>query len=220
MGVRWEFLCKFVKKKMQSGSASVNPLAVLKPRKKSKTYTLEEYLRREARSVHKHEYYNGKIIRMPYAKGPHNIIAANVITALNNAIESLDKDFTVFTSDQKIYFPELNYGVYADTLAVAEKPLYRDEEQLLLINPVLVVEVLSKSTESYDRHGKFDEYKTLPSFSEYVLVRQDKVYVETRFRREPGLWQETIVTEPSGHIRLQSIGCSISLGQIYKKTGL
>jgi Uma2 family endonuclease len=86
----------------------------------------------------------------------------------------------------------------------------------LLLNPTLIVEVLSKSTQKYDRSGKFDEYKTLPSFLEYVLVRQDICYVETRYREEPGLWRETVVTDPDGQVHLRSLGCSIPVKGIYK----
>ena len=189
------------------------------PLKKVKTprwVSLEEYLKREAKSVEKHEYQNGKIVRMPYARGPHNEISANMVGALKNAVKGLSKKYRVFSSDQKIYFPELNHGSYADALAIAEKPEYWQGNDLLLINPLVVVEVLSDSTESYDRQGKFAKYKTLPSFREYVLVKQDKCYVETWFRQEPGLWRETIVTDLADTITLHSIGCTISLADIYE----
>lgn len=189
------------------------------PEEKVKTprwVSLAEYVRREARHVHKYEYLDGKIVRMPYAKGPHNEISMNIGTAIKNAVKALPRTYRIFSSDQKIYFPELNHGSYADALAVCEQPEYWDEHQLLLINPLLVVEVLSDSTKSYDRNGKFAKYKTLPSFREYVLVKQDKCHVETWFRQEPGLWRETIVTDPTGHIELQSLGCSIALADVYE----
>lgn len=189
------------------------------PIKKTKTprwVSLKEYLKREAKSVEKHEYQNGKIVRMPYARGPHNEISMNIGATIKNAVRNLPKKYRIFSSDQKIYFPELNHGSYADALAVSEKPEYWDDNQLLLINPLLIVEVLSDSTESYDRQGKFAKYKTLPSFREYVLVKQDKCHVETWFRQEPGLWRETIVTDPKGTIDLQSLGCAVSLADIYE----
>ena len=193
-----------------------NPLAILKPQKQPRLHTLDEYLRFEARTQDKHEFYNGKIIKMAYARGPHNIISGNVIFGLNSAFEQKSKNFIVFSSDQKVYFPDLNIGVYADALTVSEKPFYWDDNSLLLVNPLLVVEVLSKSTEKYDRNGKFDKYKTLASFKEYVLIRQDKCYVETWFREKPGLWHETIVTEMDQSIYLNSVDCSIPLSKIYK----
>lgn len=187
-----------------------------KPKPVPRRYTLEEYLRREEKSVHKHEFYNGKIIRMGYARGPHNEIAMNIGTAIRYAVRPLGKKYRIFSSDQKIYLPALNFGLHPDAVVVSEQPAYWDDNKLLLINPLLIVEVLSKSTRGYDRGSKFDEYKTLPSFREYVLVEQDKVYVESRFREEPGLWRETVQTEPGGEIFLKSIGCSISLADVYE----
>ena len=184
--------------------------------RKRRTYTLEEYLIKEAKSVDKHEFINGQIIKMPYARGPHNIITINMSTALDNALEQLEKNYIVFPSDQKIYFPSLNDGVYADALAVSEKPQYWDDQDLLLINPIIVVEVLSKSTQKYDRTGKFDKYKTLESFREYVLIRQDKCYAEVWFREEPGLWRETILTDLSQDLPLRSVGVFIPMKRIYK----
>ena len=183
-------------------------------------YSLEEYLRKEAHSKNKHEFINGQIIRMPYAKGPHNIISANFTIGLGITTETLDKQYIIFGSDQKIYFPSLDEGVYADSLAVCEKPLYWDNQELLLINPIVVVEVLSKSTSKYDRTGKFDKYKTLESFKEYVLIRQDKHYVETWHQEQKGLWKETIVTDLSASVYLASVGVSIPMSRIYKNVNL
>lgn len=190
------------------------------PKRQSRTYTLEEYLRKEARSSDKHEFINGKIVKMPYAKGPHNIIAANMIAALSKAFENKEENYIIFPSDQKVYFPSLDEGVYADALAVCDKPLYWDTEQLLLVNPILVVEVLSKSTSKYDRTGKFDKYKTLDSFKEYVLIRQDECYAEVWFRERPGLWHETILIDPFGQLPLQSVGVTLPIQRIYRNVEL
>ena len=183
-------------------------------------YTLEQYLEKEGKSMDKYEFIDGQIIKMPYAKGPHNIISANMMAQLIINTEGLDNNYTVFTSDQKVYFPSIDAGVYADALAVCEKPLYWDDNQLLLINPIVVVEVLSKSTSKYDRTGKFDKYKTLESFKEYVLIRQDECYAEVWYRESPGRWQETIVTDINGQLPLQSVGISISMERIYRNVEL
>jgi Uma2 family endonuclease len=201
---------------MSFDARASNPLAKLKPKKQPRQYSLEEYLQREAKALNKHEYFNGKIVKMPYARGPHNEIAANIIAAFKFAFKQLGSTYRIFASDQKIYFPELNYGVYADTLVVSEAPSFYDDGQLLLTNPLIVVEILSKSTQAYDRSGKFEEYKTLPSFREYVLVRQDKYEVETRFREEPNLWRETIVTDLHATFPLRSVGCAIALEDVYE----
>lgn len=197
-------------------SAVANPLSLLKPSPVPRRYSLAEYLRREERSQERHEYLDGKIIRLPMARGPHNIINVNVASALKFALKGQPQRYFIFGSNQKIYLPRLNFGLYADALAVCEKPLYWDDNQVLLINPILIVEVLSKSTGAYDRGDKFSEYKTLDSFREYLLIEQNSCRVESRFREEPGLWRETIVEDASGSILLRSLGCTIALTDIYE----
>lgn len=192
----------------------VSPKLIL--HKPTRKYTLEEYLRKEANSTHKHEFINGEIIKMPNARYNHNLIAMNIAIDLSYQTENSDKNYQILGSDQKIYFPSLDEGVYADALAVCEKPLFWDNDDLLLINPILVVEVLSKSTQKYDRTGKFDKYKTLESFKEYVMIRQDICYAEIWYRERPGLWHETIVTDIEGKLPLQSLGVEISMKRIYK----
>ena len=197
-------------------SQAVKKVPVFQSERPKKTFTLEEYLHKEAKSEHKHEFLNGQIIKMPYAKGPHNIISANMMSEMIVRLDGLENDFIVFSSDQKIYFDTLNEGVYADALAVCDKPVYHDTQKLLLTNPIIVVEVLSRSTSAYDRNGKFDKYKTLPSLREYVMIRQDACYAEVWFRERPGFWHETIITELSGKLPLQSVGVELSMNRIYR----
>ena len=192
----------------------VSPKLIL--HKPTRKYTLEKYLRKEANSTHKHEFINGEIIKIPNARYNHNLIAMNIAIEMTNTTERLGKNYLFYGSDQKIYFPNLDEGVYADSLAVCEKPLYWDNDDLLLINPILVVEVLSKSTQKYDRTGKFDKYKTLESFKEYVMIRQDICYTEVGYRERPRLWHETIVTNIDGKLPLQSLGVEVSMKRIYK----
>jgi Uma2 family endonuclease len=184
--------------------------------RKLKTYTLTEYLQREAKSIDKHEFINGNILKMPYAKVPHNIISANVSAEMKIAFRKLATKYIVFSSDQKIYFPSLDEGVYADALAVSERPIYWDEEKLLLINPIIIVEILSKSTQKYDRTSKFDKYKTLESIREYVLIRQDKCYAEVWSREKPGYWKETIVTNLTESIVLPSVRIELLMENVYE----
>ncbi len=200
----------------------VPPLKLSRPVRR---YTLEQFLEKEAKSINKHEFIDGQIFKMPYAKGPHNIISANMVTEMNIKLRKLEKNYVIFPSDQMVYFPSLDQGVYADALAVCEKPLYWDDNQLLLINPIIVVEVLSKSTSKYDRSGKrnaarFDKYKTLESIREYVLIRQDECYAEVWYRESPGRWQETIITDMKGELPLQSVGIKIAMEWIYKNVEL
>lgn len=195
---------------------SANPLAVLIPEKEPRRYTLTEYLRREERSQELHEYYDGLIIKRPMARGPHNFIGANMIAALKNTVKTKDRKYLVSGLQQLVYLPILNISLYPDVIVIAERPEYWDNNQVLLINPIVIIEVLSKSTKKYDRTEKFTEYKTLTSFQEYVLIDPNKCHVETRFREEPNLWRDTIVTELSASIYLKSINCSIAVSDIYE----
>ncbi len=193
------------------------PLAVLKPIKEARRYTLGEYLQREARTKYRHEYYNGIITKLPMSKVPHNIIVANVTAELIFAFRTNHKDYIVLGSQQLVYLPELNFSLYPDVVVVAEVPQCWDNNEVLLINPTLIVEVLSKSTKKYDRTDKFDEYKTLASFKEYLLIDPDKCQIETRFREAPDLWRDTNYKNIADTIHLKSIDCTLDMGLIYKK---
>jgi Uma2 family endonuclease len=193
-----------------------NPLAVLKPIKEPRRYTLAEYLRKLDNSEELYEYYDGIIIKLPVARSPHNQISTNFSTALNNAIDASGKDYRVLSGQQAIYLPSLNISVFPDVIVVTEKPIHWDSNEVLLINPILIVEVLSKSTSKYDRKEKFSNYKTLESLREYVLVDQNTCHVESRFREEPNLWRDKIIKDVSSSIHLKSIDCTIDIQKIYK----
>jgi Uma2 family endonuclease len=194
----------------------MQPQPQLGLKKSSRSVSLLQYVQREANSDEKYEFHNGKIVKMPFARGPHNEITLNIGAAIKQATRKLDKRYRIFSGDQKIYLPEINYGVYPDVVVVDGAPVYWDDDTLLLINPLLVVEVLSRSTQRHDRTSKFDLYKTRVSFQEYVLVRQDSYEVETRYREAPDLWRETVVTRLDAEIPLRSLGCTLKMAEIYE----
>jgi Uma2 family endonuclease len=195
------------------------PLAVLEPAKETpkepRLYTLTEYLQREKNSTELHEYYNGIITKLPMARGPHNDITVNISAALKYTLKQTGKTYFVRNGQQLVYLPKLNFGLYPDVLVVSETPQYFDKNEVLLINPLLIVEVLSKSTKKYDRTEKFDEYRTLDSFKEYVLIDQKRCHIEVRYRETPDTWRYTEVTDMQGSIFLKSLNCSILVADIY-----
>jgi Uma2 family endonuclease len=195
---------------------SNSPLAVLKPIKEPRRYTLAEYLRFEERSQELHEYYDGIITKLPMARGPHNFIGMNIGTALKIAFKTKDKKYLVSGLQQLVYLPSLNLSLYPDIIVIAEKPKYWDDNQVLLINPIVIIEVLSRSTKKYDRNGKFAEYKTLPSFQEYVLIDQNKCHIESHFKEAANLWRDSLVDDMSQSLYLKSLDCSIALSDIYE----
>ncbi len=182
----------------------------------SKTYSIAEYLAMEENSIEKHEFYNGKIVKMSGGKYNHNLIAANIITVLNNTLEEKQQEYAVLGNDMKVYIPRTLSFVYPDAVVVCEKPLFYEDRKDIILNPLLVVEVLSPSTEEYDRKGKFFDYKQIPSFKEYVLVEQDIAFVMASYKIADRTWQDTDADGLDTSIHLQSIDCNISLSKIYK----
>jgi Uma2 family endonuclease len=196
------------------------PLAVLSTPKETykepRNYTLQEYLRREEDSKELHEYYNGIITKLPMARGPHNDITANITAALKYTLRQNEKTYYVRCGQQLVYLPKLNFGLYPDALVVSDTPQYFDKNEVLLINPILIVEVLSKSTKKYDRTEKFEEYRTLDSFQEYVLIDQKRCHIQIRYRETPDTWRYTDITDKASSIFLKSLGCSILVADIYE----
>jgi len=190
--------------------------ALTNPKRRSPaTLSIEKYLDKESLSAEKHEYYNGKIRKMPGSTYNHNQITVQIASAILNELESKEKPFRVLSSDQKVYIPKLNQVLYPDALVVYQKPEFWNGRKDVLLNPILIVEVLSPTTEKYDRHDKFMSYKNIPTFMEYVMVRQDTKEVETWYREETHLWRETTFGD-SGDIKLSSIGISISMDKVYR----
>jgi Uma2 family endonuclease len=192
-----------------------NPLAVIEPQREPHRYTLTEYLRREERSNELHEYYDGIITKLPMARGPQNDIIVNMATTLKTILKAAQKTYYVRSGQQAIYLPKLNFSLYPDVIVVSETPQYFDKNEVLLINPLLIVEVLSKGTRKYDRTTKFEEYKTLDSFKEYVLIDPKKCHIQTRFREERNLWRETDYEDKNDIILLNSLQISIPIVDIY-----
>lgn len=181
-----------------------------------KTWTVAEYLSYEQQQGERYEYRNGTIILIAGGSINHNRIAQNLSKYLDNALE--DKpEFLVFGSDQKIYLPKFNFYVYADALVVAETPLLAKQEAQAITNPILIVEILSKTTEQYDRKQKFLEYRSLASFKEYVLVRQDVAEVLTFCKVKSNLWQEEEFVGLEGVVPLKSLGIELRLGDVYRR---
>ncbi|MBL7816624.1 MAG: Uma2 family endonuclease [Saprospiraceae bacterium] len=185
-------------------------------KKSERLYSLREYLEKEEKSVYKHEFHNGKIIRMPGGKFNHNAISSNLVAALKYLVKPLPQKFWVINSDQKIYIEAADKVLYPDALVICEQPEFWEDREDLIVNPLVIVEVLSKSTAKYDRGAKFFIYETIPSFKEYVLVEQDSPLVETWFRETPTTWIKSQETNLNNAILLRSLGVSVNLVDIYE----
>lgn len=196
---------------MNGNIAIVQPLTL----RTSKNYTLEQYLVREERSLEKHEFFDGKIVKMPNAKFRHNLIATNVSFAIKLALLNQPTRYLVVGDGQKIYIPSENVAIYPDGIVICEQPIYYDNQEYLITNPLVVIEVLSRSTQAFDRSGNFDLYKNLPSFKEYLLIDSRKYAVETRFRVSEEMWRMRPVTNKLHSVTLESLGITLTLEAIY-----
>ncbi len=181
-----------------------------------RTYTVDEYLEIERRTGERYEYYNGKIKLMAGGSIAHNRIGRNISTELDTIFKTATH-FELFGSDQKVYFPDYQYYVYPDAVVVTDGPVMAEAQADALINPLLVIEVLSPSTEKHDHTNKFLDYRTLPSFKEYVLIRQDTPHVISFFREAPDLWRESEVRGLDQEVLFKSIDVRLALELIYRK---
>jgi len=183
--------------------------------KKTKLYTSAEYLEFERNSKVKHELIDGEVFEMAGAVKRHNQISANIIRLLGNQL--LERDCNAFSSDMRVKITAAGNYTYPDIVAVCGEEIYEDETEDTLLNPQLIIEVLSKSTAGYDRGVKFQYYQTIESFREYVLISQEPFRVEQYVRKSKNEWRYFEFRQAEDIVKLNSIDCQISLREIYHK---
>lgn len=184
--------------------------------------SFEAYLKYELLSDEKHEFRNGQLYLMPDVTAVHCHINGLVISVINNALDLKEDETThVYGPSMKVCNTAKNRVVYPDVILVEGEPIDMDVsgENSTLLNPILIAEILSPETEAYDRGLKFEFYKTLPTFREYVLVSQDKPKVEVFFLKNPeeNEWETTTYEGLDAVVDLRSIGCQIKMKQIYHR---
>jgi len=183
---------------------------------KEKVYSVDEYFALDEQSKEKLEYRNGKIKVMSGGTAKHSEIAARIIAILVNTLDQSDIKYRVYTSDTKIQIPSYSTFVYPDAVVVSLEPEFYQDRKDIITNPLLVVEVLSPSTQNYDRDGKFLAYRTIPSFQEYLLIDQDRPQVTTFYRNEARHWEDNDIMGLDKTVTLRSVDCEIPLSRIYK----
>ena len=177
--------------------------------------TPEEYLEFERKSEIKHEYFDGEIFAMSGAKRNHNKITTNLSGLVWQHLKS--KNCENYSSDMRVFVPETGLYTYPDLVVVCGEPKFKDDVFDTLLNPVLLIEVLSDSTEGYDRGKKFQHYRSIESLQEYVLVAQDEARIEKYVKRGDGFWFFTEAVGIESEIEFASIECRIALGEVYDK---
>lgn len=185
-------------------------------RKLADSYTPEEYLTFERSSETRHEYLDGQIYAMAGASPKHNQICFNLAGELHPLIKATT--CVGYTSDQKIRTDLMDLFSYPDLTVVCGEPIFHDQQQDVILNPTVIIEVLSPRTENYDRGIKLERYQNIRSLTDYILIYQDRPCVE-HYVRQKGKrqWLFTIETELSAEIEIASIKCKLKLADIYNR---
>ena len=176
-------------------------------------FTPEEYITQERKALHKSEYLKGQIFAMSGASRAHSLITGNIFNRLYNQL--MASDCEVHSSDMRVQPSPIAY-FYPDVVVACGEPRFEDNVFDTLLNPIVIVEVLSPSTAAYDRVEKFLHYRQLTSLRDYILVSQHKFCVE-HYCRQDRQWEHTEFCSPEDVLTLTSIGCKIFLRDIYMR---
>jgi len=180
--------------------------------------TEEAYLAFERTSTTKHEYYAGQIYAMTGAKEPHNLIAGNTHASLHQQLRQ--RPCRVYQSDMRVKVSRTSLNTYPDVVVICGQPQFTDTAHDAVVNPIVLIEVLSPSTERYDRGMKFEHYRTIESLRAYVLIAQDHQHIECYTRQDTGQWLLQEASAPNEYITLHPIACILTIDDIYEKVDL
>jgi len=184
-----------------------------------KTYlTPEEYLAIERRAEYRSEYFNGETFAMVGASRRHNLIAGNIFGELRQQLKG--RPCEVYTNDMRVRIPATGLYTYPDVVVVCGEPEFEDEYIDTLLNPTLIVEVLSGSTAAYDRGQKFGHYRSIESLTEYLLVAQDECRIEQFVKQSDRQWRVTDTRSLESTIELAFVPCTLQLKEVYDKVSV
>jgi Uma2 family endonuclease len=175
----------------------------------------KEYLAIECQAACKSEYVAGEMFAMAGASRRHNLIVANIIRILGNQL--LESPCNVYPSDMRLKIPRTGRYTYPDITVACAEEQFEDEHRDTLLNPVVIIEVWSESTEAYDRGKKFEDYQRLESLVEYILIAQDHYSVERYVRQDQRTWIYSVFQSREDMVALSTIGCQLVLQDVYAK---
>jgi Uma2 family endonuclease len=181
-------------------------------------YGFEEYLTTEREQETRNEFIAGQVYAMTGAKENHNLIVTNLIITIGTQFKQ--RPCRVFASDMKVRIDLADACTYPDVAALCGERQYHDERRDVITNPALIVEVLSESTEAYDRGDKFALYRRLPSLQEYLLVSQERIAAELYTLQADGRWLLSTFDRADQEIALESVDCTVPMAEIYDKVEL
>jgi Uma2 family endonuclease len=177
----------------------------------------EAYLAIEREAETRSEYLDGEMFAMTGGSRQHNLIVTNVVRELSLQLKR--RPCEVYSNDQRVRIPETGLYTYPDIVVVCGEPSFEDESVDTLLNPILILEVLSPTTEAYDRGKKFESYRTIASLAEYVLISQQESHVEQFLRQSGEHWLFTATSGRERSVSLASVQCELALEEIYDKVG-
>lgn len=187
----------------------------MKAQKESKI-TVSEYLAIEQESDKRYEYHNGEIFALAGGSINHGLLCGNIYAEIRNGLKKKKSDCKPYMSDIKLHIEEQKTFVYPDTMVVCGDLETSPENENSILNPILVVEVLSKSTANYDRGDKFFLYKKIATLQEYVLIEQDKAQVDIFYKKTGSdLWKISRYEGLDTKIKFQSINLEIKMSELY-----
>ncbi len=178
-----------------------------------KTYTTDEYLDLELAAETRSEYHNGEIVSTTGGTPNHNDIAGNLVAVLKMALRG--KPCRVFILDQRLWIPAVNLYTYPDIMVLTKPIELQAKRTDTVVNPCFIAEVLSKSTQSYDRSDKFAAYRTIPGFQEYLLIDQYRIHVEHHVKTAVNQWLFSEYDEPETILSLRSLAVEIQVADLY-----
>ena len=177
--------------------------------------TPEEYLNREKDAEFRSEYFRGEMFAMAGASANHNLIVLNAGASLREQLKK--KPCRVYPSDLKLRIESTGLYTYPDLSVVCGEPQLETNGGDVLLNPVVLIEVLSESTEAYDRGKKFEHYRTIPSLKHYVLIAQDRYSLDCFSRKPDGSWILTSCQDLDGKVGLEAIDTHLAVAEVYDK---
>ena len=177
--------------------------------------TPEEYLEQERKAEYRSEYFNGQLLAKTGSSADHCTIVGNIAVGIGQQFKK--RTCEIFANMMRLKVIKTSSYFYPDVVAVCGKPQFEDNEQDVLLNPIVIVEVLSPSTEGYDRGTKFEHYRTIDSLSDYLLVAQDKIHVEHYVRQSDRSWLFSEFKSAEEKIQMASIGGELLVAEIYEK---
>ncbi|MCY7384233.1 MAG: Uma2 family endonuclease [Microcoleus sp. CAN_BIN18] len=180
----------------------------------TKTYTAEEYLELEINSEERHEFINGEIILMAGGTPNHSEITSILNSVLRVSLKG--KPYSIFASDQRLLVPQFNKYTYPDVMVVARPIELQSGRTDTITNPVLIAEVLSKSTKAYDRDEKFAAYRSIPTFQEYLLIDQYRLQVQQYSKTDANKWIFSEYSCAGDRVSLTSIPVEFSVADLYE----